>query len=267
MCTNWNWLLETWTVQSLISLIWVSTLSHQAVCVFKCSKSQRSPCFRRGIGEAPPQCCDLPEDRGEPSERCHPQEGAGRSKWKGMFCWEMVPAAIYLPLVWTSERRERKMATLWGSDIWKLWAAQPLHWFNTDPCITVVFHSHPVSLTEMHCMKRMLAMQTLLAGAWGSDQWNPCAQTSCWALFIATSLDGRMERELETQLFQLFYLKDEETAILRWEGTRQGRREVSRSHKVYPAQDAAHTTTLSLFTNSPFVATFPFVAGPDRESQ
>lgn len=60
-------------------------------------------------------------------------------------------------------------------------------------------------------------------------------------LFIATSLDGRMERELETQLFQLFYLKDEETVILRWEGTRRGQREVSRSHKVYPAQDAAHT--------------------------
>lgn len=87
-------------------------------------------------------------------------------------------------------------------------------------------------------------------------------------LFIATSLDGRTERELETQLFQLFYLNDEETVILRGKGTRQDQREVSRSHKVYPAQDAAHTTALSLSTNSPSVAVaaFPFVPGPDRES-
>lgn len=181
MCTNWNWLLETWTVQSLISLIWVNTTYHQAVCVFECSKSHKSQYFKQCTREALPQCRDSLKvifTLVSPQRVSHSQEQAGRSKSKGMCCWGMVPAPICLPFVWTSEQKKEKWQhykTLASGNCEAYsFYTNLTHILTLQSCLTVI----RVSFKEMHCMKRILAIQNLLAGAGANNKWNTCAQTS-----------------------------------------------------------------------------------------
>lgn len=48
------------------------------------------------------------------------------------------------------------------------------HSLTLQSCLTVIH----VSFKEMHCRKRILAVQNLLAGAGANNKWNTCAQTS-----------------------------------------------------------------------------------------
>ena len=75
-------------------------------------------------------------------------------------------------------------------------------------------------------------------------------------------------KSLKPGELQFFYLKDEDTAILSWEVSRQDRGEVSRNGKLCPVQDASHDTTPtpSTIAITPLIYAFPFAPGPGRGS-
>lgn len=180
MCTNWNWLLKTWTVQSLISLIRVNSIYHQAVCVFKCSKSHKSQYFRQCTREALPPCWDILRDgftlvspqRACESLRRNWLKQAERNVLQGDGSYGHLPS-----ICWTSEQKKEKwqhykILTSGNFEAHSFYT-NLMHILTLQSCLTVTH----VSLKERHYMKRILAIQNLPAGAWGNSKWNTCAQT------------------------------------------------------------------------------------------
>ena len=80
--------------------------------------------------------------------------------------------------IWTGKKKKKKekwqhyeILTSGNCELYSFYT-NLMHILTLQLCLTAI----RVSLKEMHCMKRILATQDLLAGAWGNNKWNTCAQ-------------------------------------------------------------------------------------------